>query len=475
MKRAIIILIILSAFRCEAQVNIGIPGIEQVVKTFFSHYQLNPEAESYITFEKKQAGWYVGTVNYTTGTQVEPSHLFWNKATASYENLPYNERNDPDSTVIKNEVNSYMNGHLDEATLYNYQRNLFYGYDNWDWDVIVNLQNKSNLTDTLLETLARAYSSYAINYFYPQYGLSSTNNDSDRIKLKDSEPISISRAKKFVHYENLAIATYQQLKALNPLYETKVGNIATKMAGEHMFAWSTLKFNGFENDATRYLTGVSYPDSILQKAKNMLQEIKPNSIFFTWGDNVTYPVWYLQSQGIRNDVIALDYTLISLRRVLKYLDKKYNYSLFAIDSAVYLSPMFDYALYQSEYASDKEITLDSFLNRLYGSNTLQSITAKNKTTYYTDDSSFKYFHKKVYMPVNTSKAQKLYGMKRFYGKIYLPMEKHYLFMNEMIAFAISSRNFLKKHIYFSFETETKNKMNGIVKRSLVWELTPVIE
>jgi hypothetical protein len=51
---------------------------------------------------------------------------------------------------------------------------------------------------------------------------------------------------------------------------------------------------------------------------NVLAGLKPNAIIFTGGDNDTYPLWILQSMGIRRDVTVLN---LSLLVIDKYRDK----------------------------------------------------------------------------------------------------------------------------------------------------------
>jgi hypothetical protein len=252
----------------------------------------------------KAEGWYIGQVSYKSGALINPPQMFWNKSVSEYKNISYEIRQQQDSLVIKEEIDQYkIVVNLDEEGLYDYRKNLFYGYDGWDWDVIKALQNKPNISDTLLESLARSYSNYAITFFYSPWGHSIVNSDTDRIRLKDSDPISVTRVKKFLAYENLSIATYERLKQKNAKYVTKVGYVGLKKSNEQMFVYTTLQFIGYEKEAAALLPGISFPDSLLQIAQNVLSEVKPNSILFTYGDNISYPVWLLQAKGTRKDLL----------------------------------------------------------------------------------------------------------------------------------------------------------------------------
>lgn len=60
-------------------------------------------------------------------------------------------------------------------------------------------------------------------------------------------------------------------------------------------------------DAGQISTGMLYYNY------NVLMGLAPNAILITGGDNDTYPVWYLQSQGIRTDVKIVHLYLMNLK------------------------------------------------------------------------------------------------------------------------------------------------------------------
>lgn len=86
----------------------------------------------------------------------------------------------------------------------------------------------------------------------------------------------------------------------------------------------------------------------LQLAKSYLNSCEPNSILFTYGDNDTYPVWYVQEvEGFRTDVRVINYGLMGADWCVKQLGNAVNETKaigLSIPQERYKSGDLDYAL-----------------------------------------------------------------------------------------------------------------------------------
>lgn len=70
---------------------------------------------------------------------------------------------------------------------------------------------------------------------------------------------------------------------------------------------------------------------LMYYAYNMITALKPNSILFTTGDNDTYPIWFLQSKGIRTDVLCINTSLFGIKEYREKLSTLKGIPAWTID------------------------------------------------------------------------------------------------------------------------------------------------
>jgi hypothetical protein len=411
------------------------PSFRDVVETFYSKYSF-AGYENFLRFQRKKDGWYISEEKYSDPGNFFNTTLFWSKEASSYKDLDYPLSNG-DTALISETISRYLTQINWDYEEYQFQRNKYYGYPGWDWDVINDSTGQSDLTDSLLESKARAYSNYASGFIAEQFGNLFVNNDSDRLPLKGNEKISKSRIDKFIFYETKALEAYSKLQKINPEYVTRVGNISIKLANEYMFSYLELLMSGDSIRAMDFARRSNYPDSLLSLSKSYLSALPLNSILITNGDNDTYPLWYLQRvRKFRPDVSVLNYSLIGFRKYLSFLDKNKKQRLFSVRDSTYLKDNFDYFLFGNETGEGMEIDVKTFLSHLDKSFNPYD-TSK---ILYKDTPLRKYYSKRLFFETANKTRTKSFPI------------GGYLFMNDYILLDIINTSKNRK-VFFTFYNE----------------------
>ncbi len=419
------------------------PTFKEVVSTFFAKYSFNSD-ETYPRFLKKKEGWYVSEDSYRNPGNYINTELFWSLKENNFLNLKYPILQ-KDSISIQSQLEDYQKLIDWDYVEYAFSKNKYYGYPGWDWDII-NDPIEKHMTDSLWESLGRAYSNYAVGFLYDQSGDLFQNNDNDRIPLSAKDPVSPARSKKFIEYEEKAISAFNKIFESNPTYQTKVGSIQIKLANEHLSVYSGLMIVGDTLNARRALEGTQYPDSIIQNSLAYLKEIPPNGILFTGGDNDTYPLWYLQEiRNYRQDVLVINTSLLGLRRYINMLDKNAKGTLFSTKDTNYFANNFEYFLYSQPGEYSSKIEVSKFIDNLNKPET--TLTKDPPGVLYKGEIIKKYNSKEVYFKASVD----LNASGVHINKNKVITLRDYLFINEFMLLDIISTNINNRPIYFTYK------------------------
>ncbi len=417
------------------------PSFFEVVNTYFHKYTLTKE-DTYPLFQKKKDGWYIVEDRYSNPGYLSNSQLFWSLRDKAYQPLNYQDTQN-DSGQISTQINNYLTSVDWNNQQYDFERNKYFGYPGWDWDIINDPRKRNDFNDTLMESLARAYSNYASGFIIEQYGNHFENNDPDRKTLHDSEIISPARIKKFILYEKKSIDAYRNLLRLNPNYQTRVGNITIKYANEHMYPYSDLVMAGDLVNAKLFLEEFEYPDSLITLSKAILKATAKNGILFTAGDNDTYPLWYLQEkENYRKDVLVINTSLLGLRRYVSMLDKQFKGSLFVSKSIAYFKNNFDYFYYVQDTANSGQMGVGKFIEALDN----MEIGYDVPQTLYKGENLKTYHTKQIYFSNDLNNSSIITDKNTI-------ILKEYLTMSQFLLLDIINTNIDKRPIFFTYNEE----------------------
>jgi hypothetical protein len=449
-----------------AQPNSGMPLVKDVCYPLLTIYESSDNG-SYFKFEKKNAGWFVYLYNINTSSQ-DSAQLFWDKRCQRYLDLEYPHRYHPDSVKVSEEMTRYdQRYYLTKRDIIYYDRNLYYGYSGWQKDVIHDLETRSILPDSLLECLANAYGNSANDYYL---GRNVKEEDPDRRPIADSIPIPLSRVTKYISVAQKSVATYQKLYTQNSHYQCADYDIRWRMNSEAMTAWDVLHMFGFDNLRASFLKAVTFPDSVLQKARQLLDHVKPQGILFTNGDTTLYPILYLQFMGLRQDVVVLDNTMLCLKRNLANLDQKFHHTLFTTRRSVYMDAVFEAAFLQPNYEDAEKQQADSFIITLYRSPDAKDLPQIDSSL----GRLYRYFTRKIYWEIDGRKASNFFPAEKVAERISLSIPGTYLSCGDVLQLDIIRKNLLSRHIYFTNITEQPMFAPYCVKRgSGIWEFVPL--
>jgi hypothetical protein len=328
------------------------PDITEVTKTFDAKSNIYRDKTTHFCIAKKPGGWYVDRRS-DFGDVTIKEVLLWSATTKKY----VESWRDSALKYPGFEVREYVPEKFSQSAIYlqyDFSHSIYFGYPDYANDVISDLEGANNLTDTLLESLARAYSKKNLEVMQPPAYASDYN--------KSYNTMSKSQVSDFCLWGDKIIDTYKRLLVLNPLYETLIGKVRTKLANEYVYLYETLLESNQPEVAAKYLPENIYDPFLIAFTKNMLTGIDKNGILFTCGDNDTFPLWYVQDKlGFRTDVAVINVSLLALPDWIFYWKQKYNLQL-SISEKRYRDTLTDFIIVN---ATDKSpISFGDMANKM---------------------------------------------------------------------------------------------------------------
>jgi hypothetical protein len=292
--------------RFQHSLSDSFPTIETVAERFSNLYGIH---NYFIEFEKRPEGYFVAMLDPSTYPTVTKREIFWSVADLDWKALSLDTGlKDPGygQKLIRNK--------------FYFDRIPFYGYRGWYLDVIEALEGKTALSDVLQFSLATAWYERTTSLLSDQYGIADSLETFVLPQTKNA--LSPKQLEVYLQYMGKSLEHYETLVRQAPDYETVVGPATVKLADQYMTEFLQLQYFQNEETALKVLdrAPLTFNDFLLESSRNLLRCCPPNAILFTWGDNDTYPLLYVQAkQGFRRDVVVANLSLLATGRYVNHL------------------------------------------------------------------------------------------------------------------------------------------------------------
>ncbi len=282
------------------------PSIEMVAEKLSEDYGVQ---NAYFEFEKRPEGYFIAMREPETYQTISKREMIWSAADGQWKPLSLKKgmkRVGSSSELIRDK--------------FYYDRIPYYGYPGWYQDVIKEWEGKAPLSDVLQFSLATAWYQRAASLLSNQYGLA---DSLETFKLPNTKnALTQEQLDLYLGYMNRSLEHYETLVRQAPDYETIVGPATVKLADQYMTAFMQLQHYQNEATAMKILDRPPLPfnDFLLESSRNLLNCCPKNAILLTYGDNDTYPLWYVQAkEGFRRDVVVANLSLLAIGRYINHL------------------------------------------------------------------------------------------------------------------------------------------------------------
>lgn len=437
----------------------SLPSYPSVLNRFFFAYSYTPkDAVDGLNFAKMKDGWHVQVIDRVT--EIVKQDQVYYSAEDGYHTL-----NDLDTAASNGEESRQR--FLSAGNLYNwygYERCHYYGYSRWSEDMMQDFAegDKTSYSDTLLEGLARAYSAYASKFLWYQYGGQDETNDFFKRKLAPLELPSKQRVDSVAYFIGKSIETYRLLAERKDGYSTLLGNAGMKVFNEQMNAYMHLSMAGYDELAKGFLHSIKPSKTVTAIARNYLDACAPNALLFTFGDNDTYPLWYVQEkEGYRKDVAVLNTSLLGFPSYVEMIKRK-KLVAFSSTRDFYGDSSFLYFVKEGKAGLEK-LSLEKFIEVVIEKK--QSVIPSDvygQLAAYPCDT--------IEMKIDLKRFQKIWKLKNLTGEVSIALGD-YLVSDQFMVLDMVNSNLYERPIYFTSSYELFP--NNLLQTGTVYQFLPM--
>lgn len=336
------------------------PSYIEVVNHVFDHYSMPSEYVQELKLAKKRDGWHLLLLDLTTEKrEVKKDYFVWSLEGKRYLELDLEAKQDGQEKLKARYLQS------SERVRFNFIP--YYGYANWDKDVIDDFPDYLNLPDTVLYGVGRAYGSYSTNLLNPTTGYYSGNYSYNLGNTQDK--MTSEQLKEYRYYRHKAIEIFNEVEKRSPDMTVLVGSISCKADNEQMATFLDLLIYSTKEEAMKEIKEDMYDEYTLAFAKNLLAGCEKNGVLFTNGDNDTYIPLYVQvKEGFRTDVTIVNLSLLNIGRYIESL-KVSAFGAKPINTFTSFSDMTDKSadvVYVTQ-SNEESLKVNAFLNHIYRS------------------------------------------------------------------------------------------------------------
>ena len=449
-KRFFLVTIIslLASFSCsQTKEKTGLPNYpkyKEVAKEFFDNYSVEKvKYPEQFMLAKKPDGWHAMIIESGNKTTIN-DELFWSRKGKKYLSLDYQinmgAKYDERNHLITNYYPNYYTGIIP-----------YWGYPGWERDVISEYGNKENLSDSLLNSLARTYSNIARNLIMDT---EFTDREIHFDIPKGQNALSEKQLSEFLKYQYLANEYYYKLWKENPSFENMVTDAFNLYSNEIVNGYLTLRYFQNEKVAEKLLKPGLYDAFFLDMARNYLASCDSNAILFVNGDMDTFPLLYVQkNEKFRQDVLVVNLSFLNLGRYINHLA-----NIKSVTDPIELS--LDTSIYKNEV--NRYFLIVEKLNKGVNIKDLMKFVASedNKTKYQLSDGEFVNYipTKELYLNIDKENLteNEINKLIQPDTSINIKLKKRYLTIAEFCILDIIATNNFKRPVYYATTTARSN-------------------